>query len=139
MVGYNQFRRYVHHDFFKFIKVGCLDMQAFDIALGIEDLCVGILHGRHSKGALHRILPCCKNLDETCHRFQSEDSLSLKRVWQNILRVTRKCLFPDPKRAEAVQGRGNFEGTRPGKIARMSLTLVMGIESIQTAVVKQLD
>ena len=48
MIGYNQFRRYVHHDFFKFIKAGCLDMQAFDIALRIEDLCIGIPHGFHS-------------------------------------------------------------------------------------------
>ena len=51
----------------------------------------------------------------------------------------REGLVSDPKRAEAVQGRGNFKGTRPGEIPRMSLTLMIGIESIQTGVVKQLD
>ena len=77
MVGYNQFRRYVHHDFFEFIKVGCLDMQAFDIALRIENLCFGIPHGFHSKGALHPVPSCCQISDEISYHFQPKEHLSL--------------------------------------------------------------
>ena len=51
----------------------------------------------------------------------------------------RLVLVSDPERVEAVQGRGNFKGARPGEISRMSLTLMIGIESVQTGVVKKFN
>ena len=53
MVHHDDFRRYVQHDCFKFIQGGRLDMQALNIALGVEYFCLSVPHGFHSKGLLH--------------------------------------------------------------------------------------
>ena len=56
MVRHNQFRRRIYDQFFEFIKTGSFDMQAFDVAHSIEDLCLVVPDGLHRKSALNNLI-----------------------------------------------------------------------------------
>ena len=99
---------------------------------------------RHSSEP-HKLAPCS---DRGMRQLQSQLSPSPSPLPQvrpgergkdTRTPKEREGLVSDPKGAQPVQGRGDFQGTRTGKIPWMSLALVIGIESIQACIIKRLD